>query len=103
MLNFLQDNSMWLLLLFMLVMSSISLALMCVDKFRAVKKEGRRIPERTLLLLSLLFGGVGTLLGMVALRHKVNAKRHPAFAFGVPLMALVQCGILVAMLLHSVQ
>ena len=103
MLAFLQQYSMWLLLLFMLGMSTLCLALMCVDKFRAVKKQGRRIPERMLLGLSLLFGSVGTLLGMVALRHKVNAKRHPAFAFGVPIMALVQCALLVVVLLQSVR
>ena len=103
MLALLQQDSMWLLLLFMLGMSTLCLALMCIDKFRAVKQEGRRIPEKVLLGLSLLFGSVGTLLGMVALRHKVNAKRHPAFAFGVPVMALAQCVLLVWLLLRSVQ
>ena len=45
------------------------------DKWRAARK-GRRVPERTLHLLTFAFGFPGALLGMLAFRHKT---RKPAF------------------------
>ncbi len=42
-----------------------------VDKRKAVKDQWR-ISERTLLLSSLLFGGVGALLGGKLFRHKTQ-------------------------------
>ena len=97
---FFQNNYMLLLAGLMTGMCLPCFVLMCVDKTRAVRKRGRRIPERTLLGLSLLFGAFGTLLGMLLLRHKTNPGRHPAFAFGVPCMVLAQGGLLVLLLLH---
>ena len=42
-----------------------------IDKRKAVK--GRwRIPEKTLLLMGIMFGSVGQLLGMKVFRHKTN-------------------------------
>ena len=61
-----------------------------------------RIPEATLLLVSALFGSLGAYLGMLLFRHKTNAKRHPAFAVGVPVMLIVQAA-LVYWLLRSCQ
>ena len=60
---------------------------------RTEKRRGRRIrriPERTLLTVALLLGGPGVLLGMLLLRHKSNAGRHPAFVIGVPLLTIAQ-------------
>ena len=42
-----------------------------VDKRKAVKDRWR-IPEKTLLLMGLMFGSVGQLLGMKVFRHKTN-------------------------------
>ena len=41
------------------------------DKARA-KNKGFRVPEIVLVLLSLFFGGVGALLGMVVFNHKTS-------------------------------
>ena len=60
---------------------------------RTKKRRGRRIrriPERTLLTVAVLLGGPGVLLGMLLLRHKSNAGRHPAFVIGVPLLTIAQ-------------
>ena len=62
-----------------------------LDKWKAKRKEKnekvRRVPEKTLLLLSALGGSVGALLAMWAFRHKTL---HRAFKFGVPLILILQ-------------
>jgi len=62
-----------------------------VDKWKAKRKEKneaiRRIPEKTLLLLSALGGSVGALLGMKVWRHKTL---HKAFRVGVPVILALQ-------------
>lgn len=45
-----------------------------LDKLLAMA-HGRRVSERWLLTLTLLFGGVGALLGMVVCRHKIRKAR----------------------------
>ena len=61
------------------------------DKLQAKRKEKkdtvRRVPEKTLFLLSALGGSVGALLGMRVFRHKTL---HRAFRFGVPLILALQ-------------
>ena len=56
-----------------------------LDKWKAKRKERhqatRRVPEKTLLVLSALGGSVGALLGMRVFHHKTLHKR---FRFGVP-------------------
>ena len=61
------------------------------DKWKAKRKEKndavRRVPEKTLLILSAIGGSVGGLLGMRVWRHKTL---HRAFRFGVPLILALQ-------------
>lgn len=103
MLETLLQNTMWLPAAIMTAMSVYSLFLMCLDKYRAVRKKRgtRRIPERRLLWCAVLFGAIGILAGMLLLRHKVNRKRHPAFAFGVPPLAVIQTAIVLISLFSS--
>ena len=62
-----------------------------LDKLKAKRREkganNRRIPERTLFLLSAVGGSVGALLGMRVWRHKTL---HKSFRFGIPAILLVQ-------------
>ena len=60
------------------------------DKRRAKRGEWR-IPERTLFLLALAFGGAGALAGMHFFHHKT---KHWYFRLGVPLILLAQLGSL---------
>ena len=69
-------------------------ALYGADKRKAKRGEWR-IPERTLLLLTWLMGGVGALLGMQVFRHKT---KHIAFQLSAPIGAVLS---LAAMLLIS--
>ena len=55
------------------------------DKLMAKNKKGR-VPELVLLLLSLFFGGIGAMFGMLVFNHKTSKIR---FRFFVPLCALL--------------
>lgn len=61
------------------------------DKRRA-KHEGRRIPERTLLLSAALFGAAGALIGMRVFHHKTRKLK---FRIAIPFLLVLQCAALV--------
>lgn len=79
-----------ILSILMAVMSLIAFILMYIDKQRARKKQWR-IRERTLLLTSACFGGIGGFLGMMIFHHKT---KHWYFRYPLPVMALLQIAIL---------
>ena len=78
----------------MLCMSIALFSLMGADK-RLAKTGGRRVPEKTLFLLALLFGAPGGLLGMNFFRHKT---RHWYFVWGFRLLTALQLGLLAYLL-----
>mgnify|MGYP001106255005 CR=1 FL=1 len=74
------------LVVYLLLMNVIGFGIMGVDKRRAVKRMWR-IPERTLFLIALLGGSIGTNLGMQKFRHKT---KHMSFVVGMPVILVVQ-------------
>lgn len=79
----------WLL---WLAVNALTFCLYGVDKRRA--RRGKwRIPERTLLLLTWLMGGVGAFLGMRTFRHKT---KHLAFQISAPVAALLSLAVMLA-------
>jgi uncharacterized membrane protein YsdA (DUF1294 family) len=58
-------------LLLAIPLNFLNFILFGYDKFQA-KRGGWRIPERTLLSLSLFGGGIGGLAGMLVFRHKTR-------------------------------
>ena len=79
----------------------VTLIVYAADKRIAqARKGGRRVPERTLLLLSFAGGCVGALLGMFVCRHKT---RHIRFLILVPLSALLWAAALTVLLLKLAQ
>lgn len=62
---------------------------MLLDKQKA-KKNKWRVPEKTLFLLALLGGSLGTTLGMNVFRHKT---KHWYFVVGMPLILVLQIGV----------
>ncbi len=72
-------------------MNIAAFVLMGEDKRRA-KKGAWRIKEKTLFLVTGLFGGLGGTLGMFLLRHKT---KHWYFRLGFPAMLIVQIILLV--------
>ncbi|KKY01558.1 MULTISPECIES: DUF1294 domain-containing protein [Paraclostridium] len=71
--------------IYFLIISCISFLLMYIDKQKAIKREWR-IPESTLMTLSLIGGAVGTYLGMYTFRHKT---KHTKFTIGVPICIVI--------------
>ena len=72
---------------YLLLMNIVGLYVMSSDKRRAIKHRFR-IPERTLFIVSLLGGSIGTWAGMYLFRHKT---KHWYFVVGMPLILLCQC------------
>ena len=70
------------LVYYLLIINALAFLLMCVDK-RKAQKNLWRIPERTLLGVSLIGGSLGAMLGMQIFRHKTQ---HLKFVIGVPVM-----------------
>jgi uncharacterized membrane protein YsdA (DUF1294 family) len=84
-------DSKLLLLMVYVIMSLIGLFIMGEDKKRA-KKHQYRISERTLWLVALFGGAIGTTAGMQIYRHKT---KHLAFQIGFPFLAGVELILLI--------
>ena len=85
-----------LLLVYLLIINAAGFLLMLVDKYKA-KKNRWRIPEATLMTVSVLGGSIGSLAGMYLVRHKT---RHPKFTLGIPLILAVQITAAVWILIY---
>ena len=70
---------------YLIIMNVLEFTLMAADKYRAVHKKWR-IPEKVLLLLAVLGGGLGGWLAMLLVCHKT--KRW-YFVLLMPLMTLI--------------
>ena len=78
----------------LVVMNVLAFALMGIDKAKA-KAGAWRIPEKTLFLVTALFGGLGGTLGMTFFRHKT---KHRYFKLGFPALLVVQIALLALIL-----
>lgn len=71
------------------VLSIIGLISMAADKSKA-KRGAWRIPEKVLFAIAFLGGGLGSLIGMYAFRHKT---KHTSFVIGIPIGAVVSVAV----------
>ena len=78
----------------LLVMNLLAFALMGIDKAKA-KRGAWRITEKTLFLVTALFGGLGGTLGMTFFRHKT---KHWYFKLGFPALLVIQIVLLIQLL-----
>jgi uncharacterized membrane protein YsdA (DUF1294 family) len=78
------------------VMTVLGFIVMGVDKRKAQEKKWR-IKEATLFAFAILFGGVGTTLGMYIFRHKT---KHWYFAVFFPIFALIDIAALVVGIIY---
>ena len=74
------------LLIYLLFINLLGLILYAFDKAKSKRKGSSRIPERTLLWVARLGGGVGCWLGMMLFRHKTQ---HNRFMILVPLWTVL--------------
>lgn len=75
-----------LVIIYLLVLTLATFIVCGIDKF-AAKKQMRRVPEKTLFLLSAIGGSVGMFAGMLTFRHKTQ---HWYFKFGIPAIIIGQ-------------
>ena len=75
-------------------MSLVTFAVWGIDKAAAVSGSWR-VPEKTLIGMAFLGGGVGAGLGMVVFHHKT---RKPLFQVAVPAAVILQVILLVFLL-----
>lgn len=79
------------IIIYLLVINIVGFLIMYIDKKRA--KYGRwRIPEKTLLLIALLGGSIGTIAGMYMFRHKTQKLK---FTLGFPTILISEIIIII--------
>ena len=84
----------YVIIAILFVMNLLAFALMGIDKAKA-KAGAWRIPEKTLFLVTALFGGLGGTLGMSFFCHKT---KHWYFKFGFPVLLVIQLAVLALVL-----
>ena len=80
-----------ILLIYLVVINVAGFLLMGIDKLRA-KKQVWRVPEKTLFLIAVIGGSIGTNVGMYVFRHKT---KHWYFVIGMPLILIAQIALVV--------
>ena len=74
----------------LIAINTITFLVYGLDKLKA-KKGKWRIPESTLLLLAIIGGSIGAWFGMKVWHHKT---KHKKFKYGIPLIIILQLGVL---------
>ena len=74
------------ILIYFLIINLIGFFAMGIDKFKA-KRGYWRIPEGTLIMITLLGGGIGTFCGMYIFRHKTKKLK---FTIGIPTILITE-------------
>ena len=74
------------IVIYLLIINVIGFLVMYIDKQKA-KKGKWRIKEQTILIITILGGGIGTISGMYAFRHKTQ-KDH--FVIGLPAITILE-------------
>lgn len=69
---------------------------MLIDKQKA-KRGSWRISEKTLFILTLLGGGIGTIVGMYLFRHKT---KKVYFTIGFPAILISEMSLLIYWILN---
>ena len=71
--------------IYLIIINILCLILIIIDKILAIKKK-QRISEFHLLTITLFGGSIGTLLGMIIVRHKIRKLK---FLLLVPLSLIL--------------
>ena len=74
------------IIIYLIIINVVGFLAMGIDKKRAKMMEWR-IPEKTLFLITLFGGGIGTILGMYTFRHKTKKKY---FTIGFPAIVIIE-------------
>ena len=75
--------------IYLIIINLVGVVVMGIDKNKA-RRQAWRIPEKTLFLISILGGSIGTWAGMYLFHHKT---KHWYFVVGMPLILFVQLAL----------
>lgn len=75
-----------ILVIYLIGINLLTFGIFGIDKWKA-RKGKWRIPEDTLIWLSIVGGSVGALLGMYLFRHKTQKRK---FNLGIPAILVAQ-------------
>ena len=70
------------MVIYLIIINLLGFFIMWLDKNKA-KRGAWRIPEKTIFIITAIGGGIGTVIGMYAFRHKTQKI---AFVIGLPLI-----------------
>lgn len=84
-----------IIITYLLIMNLSGLLSMYIDKKKAIKNKWR-IPEKTLFLIAIMGGSIGSVSGMHLFRHKT---KHWYFKYGMPAILIIQ--VIIAILLSG--
>ena len=79
---------------YLLIVNILAFVLYGIDK-RKAKKKRFRIPERTLLWMARIGGGIGSWMGIMSFHHKT---KHTKFKVVVPLWTAIWLIVLIVLL-----
>ena len=91
------EHTIYILLAYLILLNIVGFISMGLDKYKA-SHHLWRIPEKTLFLIALLGGSLGSLFGMYTFRHKT---KHSYFVIGMPAIFILQIIIIGILLLTS--
>ena len=74
------------IIIYLLIINILGFLIMYIDKQKA-KKGKWRIPEKTIFIITVFGGGIGTISGMYTFRHKTQ-KLH--FTIGLPVITILE-------------
>ena len=72
--------------IYLTIINLLGFIAMYRDKQKAIHRKWRT-PEKTLFLIALLGGSIGSALGMQLLRHKTKGWK---FKYGIPFIIIIQ-------------
>ena len=78
-------NYIYILIGYIIIINIISFFFILYDKKQAIY-HNFRISEKTIFIVSLLLGGIGTYVGMYVFRHKT---KHLKFTIGIPIVIIL--------------
>ena len=82
-------------IIYILAINIITFLAMGLDKWKA-KHDAWRIPEKSLFIITVLGGGIGTIAGMYIFRHKT---KKTYFTIGFPTILILEIILVVYLLI----
>ncbi len=82
-------------IIYLIIINILGFLAMGLDKMKA-KRGSWRIPENTLLMFTILGGGIGTIAGIYVFRHKT---KKPKFTVGMPVILILEIILVVYLMI----